>query len=76
MKWYWAILQTLGIFILLCLIEWLKPMPPRLIVGIIALVGIWVAADSLSFGWGVFVFLLWPIAYLHSWSPFLANKSA
>ena len=63
MKWYWAILQTLGIITLLCLIELIAPIPPRLATGIIAFFGIWAAADSSSFGWGLFVFLLWPIAY-------------
>ena len=30
---------------------------------VFALFAIWVAADSSSFGWGLFVFFLWPIGY-------------
>jgi hypothetical protein len=64
MKWYWAILQTIIIFAVLLLVG---PTEPTKAAGfgsfVFALFAIWVAADSSSFGWGIFVFLLWPIAY-------------
>ena len=63
MRWYWAILQTIAIFTPLYLLASIRPMPESIISFILAAFAIWVAADSSSFGWGIFVFLVWPIAY-------------
>ena len=59
MKWYWAILLTVAILALFVLID----LPADSYILISAVFAIWVAADSSSFGWGIFVLLLWPIAY-------------
>jgi hypothetical protein len=59
MKWYWAIALTISI---LAIFAFVDDIPERLVITIIAVFAIWVAADSSSFGWGIFVFLLWPIA--------------
>jgi hypothetical protein len=59
MKWYWAITLTVAILAIVVFAE----VSEGLVLAIIAVFAIWVAADSSSFGWGIFVFLLWPIAY-------------
>ncbi len=59
MKWYWGITLTVAILAIIVFFE----VPDRLAIAIIAVFAIWVAAESSSFGWGIFVFLLWPIAY-------------
>ena len=59
MKWYWAITLTIAILAIFAFVQ----VPTRLAIVIIAVFAIWVAADSSSFGWGIFVLLLWPIAY-------------
>ena len=59
-KWYWAIALTISI---LAIFAFVDDIPESLVIAIITFFAIWVAADSSSFGWGIFVFLLWPIAY-------------
>ena len=59
MKWYWAITLTVAIVAIFALLE----IPTSIVTIVVGVFAIWVAADSSSFGWGIFVFLFWPIAY-------------
>ncbi len=64
MKWYWAILLTL--LILAPEVAAVQANPSRgkeFVQLICALSTIWAAGKSSSFGWGLFVFFLWPIGF-------------
>lgn len=65
MKWYWAVLLTLGIFVLLGALGVIspRPIPQSFYTMALATCAIWVAADSASFGWGMGVLLCWCIAF-------------
>ena len=64
MKWYLAIPLTLVIFATMVLALQVNTTAGKFFSDlVIAVSGIWVAAQSSSFGWGLFVFLLWPIGF-------------
>jgi hypothetical protein len=69
MKWYWAILLTVAIFGCMVAAVMVGELKHDLsggepvVQGILAISGIWAAARSSSVGWGLFVFLLWPIGF-------------
>ncbi len=62
MKWYWAILLTLLILTALVGAGSVNESGGKALAGLISgISAVWVAADSSSFGWGLFVMFLWPI---------------
>jgi len=64
MKWYWAILLTLLILVACIAAVQVDRTSGGFFVHLVsAISGIWVAGKSSSFGWGLFVFFLWPIAF-------------
>jgi hypothetical protein len=64
MKWYWAILLTLLIFAADAAALHADPSGGKEFIHLIcAISGIWAAGKSSSFGWGLFVFFLWPIGF-------------
>ena len=67
-KLYWAILTTIGLLAAACAIDVLIAYQiggERVIApwALVILSAIWVASDSGSFGWGLFVLLLWIIGF-------------
>ena len=60
MKWYWAIVMTLTILMFGVVVD---PGTGFVFGGLVVLSAIWVAADSSSFGWGMFVLLLWIVGF-------------
>jgi hypothetical protein len=64
MKWYWAILLTLVIFLpMLVAVQIDERGGHSLILLVSGVSAVWVAANSSSSGWGLFVLFLWPIAF-------------
>jgi uncharacterized membrane protein YccC len=64
MKWYWAIFLTLLILAVMVLVIQLHGTAGTFFVNLVcSVLGIWVAAKSSSFEWGLLVFLLWPIGF-------------
>ncbi|MBC8868071.1 MAG: hypothetical protein H8E44_01570 [Planctomycetes bacterium] len=63
MKWYWAILATLAIMIVVGWADVFLGGTGFVISGAVVLSAIWVAADSSSFGWGVLVLLFWILGF-------------
>ena len=64
MKWYWAILLTVSIFVLMVvLLQVGDTAVEPFVTLIVAISGIWAAGTSSSVGWGLFVFFLWPIGF-------------
>jgi hypothetical protein len=64
MKWYWAILLTLLILAVMVLVIQVNGTKGTFFINLVcAVLGIWVAGKSSSFGWGLFVFLFWPIGF-------------
>jgi hypothetical protein len=74
MKWYWAILVTVAIMIAVGML------PEQAAEGAAALVAaisaIAIAAHSRSWGWGIFVLFLWPIAFPCYMIALVAETSA
>jgi len=64
MKWYWAILLTIVILGLMVAVLQVHGTEGQFFVHLVtAISGIWAAGRSCSFGWGLFVFFLWPIGF-------------
>jgi hypothetical protein len=64
MKWYRAILLTLVIFVpMLVAVQIDERGGQSLVLLVSGVSAVWVAAQSSSFGWGLFVMFLWPIAF-------------
>lgn len=64
MKWYWAILLTILIFIgQVVLFLNAGPKGELCVQFVVAIFGIWAAAKSGSLGWGLFVFFVWPLGF-------------
>jgi hypothetical protein len=64
MKWYWAIFLTLLILAAMILVIQVNGTNGTFFINLVcSVLGIWAAAKSSSFGWGLFVFLLWPIGF-------------
>ena len=64
MKWYWAIFFT--VVIIGCTTVVLKIGGNAgiwFVQFVVAITAIWAAGKSSSVGWGVFVYLLWPIGF-------------
>jgi hypothetical protein len=64
MKWYKAILLTLVIFVLMLVAVQIDERGGHSLALLVSGVSaVWVAARSSSFGWGLFVMFLWPVAF-------------
>ena len=64
MKWYLAIPLTLLIGAAMVVAVQVYDTSGKLLGCFVAsILAIWVAAKSSSFGWGLFVFLIWPIGF-------------
>jgi hypothetical protein len=64
MKWYLAIPLTLLIWAAVVTAVQVNATSGKVFAGFVtAISAIWVAAKSSSFGWGLFVFLFWPIGF-------------
>jgi hypothetical protein len=65
MKWYWAILVTIGLLALMVAMEsaGTHSEGSYFIHLMLAVTGVWAAGKSSSVGWGLFVLFLWPIGF-------------
>ena len=64
MKWYLAIPLTLLILAAMVAAIQVNADRGKVFVSFVtAITAIWVAAKSSSFGWGLFVFLFWPVGF-------------
>lgn len=64
MKWYWAILITIGLLVgMAALLQAGGTLADNYIQMFLAIFGVWAAAKSGSVGWGLFVLFLWPIGF-------------
>ena len=61
MKWYWAMLVTLAIMIVVGMLPGNAAANAAMLVSAISAIAI--AAHSRSWGWGIFVLFLWPIGF-------------
>ena len=66
MKWYWAILITFGLFtlpVMMLMNGANEKSVDALIWILVGISALYAGVNSGSFGWGIFVFLFWPIAF-------------
>ncbi len=64
MKWYWAILITVVILaVMIVLVNKGGDAVGAFVRIMVALCAIWAAGTSASVGWGLFVYVLWPIGF-------------
>lgn len=61
--WFWAILITVVLAIVCGYFDMLAGGDGKVVGFLVAVSAIWVGVDSGSFGWGIFVLLLWPLGF-------------
>ena len=65
MKWYWAILLTIGLLALPygMVLNGANIGVDKIFTAIVIISAIWAGVNSGSYNWGLFVFFVWPIAF-------------